>query len=171
MTKKFSYRPLLTAAWVMTAILWALPTALSAHGVVWDISAKKSYGLEFTYDDESPMAYAEIKVFGPNDPAKLSQTGRTDKNGYFAFIPDAEGQWLVNADDGAGHLAKADLTVSSSAASAGEADGQAAAVNIDRAIDKATKPLKIGLVVSVFLNLAFISMVLKRKKNVQGPAS
>ena len=167
MTKNLSYRPLiLTAVWVMTAIFWALPTALSAHGVVWEISAKKPYGLEFTYDDETPMGFAEVKVFGPNDSAKLSQTGRTDKNGYFAFIPDADGQWLVAADDGAGHLAKAELSVSSQPAESGGAavDAAAASVNTEREIAKATKPIKIGLVVSVFLNLALLAMVAKRKK-------
>ena len=171
MTKRLSYQFMLTMTWIMTVILWALPAALSAHGVVWEISAKKSYGLEFTYDDESPMAYVEIKVFGPNDPAKLSQTGRTNKNGYFAFIPDADGQWLVNADDGAGHLAKAELTVSLQAASAnGSAatvDAAVASVNTEREIARATKPLKMGLVISIFLNIAFLAMIAKCKKTAQ----
>lgn len=148
-------------------ILLAMPSALYAHGVVWQLSGKKVYGFEFSYDDESPMGFAEIKVFGPDDSTKLSQTGRTDKNGYFAFIPDAEGQWLVAADDGAGHLAKAELAVALTAEGGGASAAESAgpSVNMEREIGKATKPLKMGLVVSIFLNLALVAMVNKRKKS------
>ena len=160
-------------AFILTLLVWGTSADLWAHGVDWILSSKKTFGVEFTYDDETPMAYAEIKIFGPNDPAKLSQTGRTDKNGFFAFIPDAEGQWLMTADDGAGHLAKAELSVSFETASQGGSpadasnNAAAASVNLEREISKATKPMKIGLVISIFLNLAFISMIVKRKKPAQ----
>lgn len=166
--KKFFNRrvPVLILAWVMTAALWAMPAALSAHGTAWEMSSKKSYGLEFSYDDETPMAYVEVKVYGPDDPAKLSQTGRTDKNGYFAFIPYADGLWLVTAADGSGHLAKAELPVVSAPvqdSEKDEADAAVAAVNIKNEIAKAVKPWKVALVISVFLNLAFLSMLFKSR--------
>lgn len=167
MKKSFACRSLFLATiWTVTVIFWGLPAVVSAHGVAWEVSAKKSYGLEFSYDDGSPMSYAEIKVFGPDDPAKLSQTGRTDKNGYFAFIPDAEGQWLVAAEDGAGHLAKAELAVNSQPADkngGGAVDAAAASVNTQREIAKANKPFKIGLVISILFNLALAAMVAKKK--------
>ena len=171
MKKSICQLKTLVVAFILSLLLCIPSANLWAHGVDWILSSKKTYGVEFTYDDESPMAYAEVKIFGPNDSTKLSQTGRTDKNGYFAFIPDADGQWLMAADDGAGHLAKAELSVSLAAASGGAADISGApavsSVNLDREIAKATKPMKIGLVISIFLNLALISMIVKRKKPAQ----
>lgn len=168
MKKSFACRSLFSAMiWTVAVIFWVLPTVVSAHGVAWELSAKKSYGLEFSYDDGSPMSYAEIKVFGPDDPEKLSQTGRTDKNGYFAFIPDAEGQWLVAAEDGAGHLAKAELAVNLQPAEengGGTVDAATASVNTQREIARANKPFKIALVISILLNLALVAMVARKKR-------
>lgn len=165
MKKIFNY-----GALALTLTFFVLPAVASAHGVVWEFSSKKSYGIEFTYDDESPMAFVEVKVYGPNDPTKLSQTGRADKNGYFAFIPDVDGQWLVAADDGAGHLARAELSISSQTEAQKEGEGKieaASPVNAEREIARATKPLKIGLVISIFLNIAFLTMILNRRKAAQ----
>ncbi|MDL2259548.1 DUF4198 domain-containing protein [Deltaproteobacteria bacterium OttesenSCG-928-K17] len=129
------------------------------------MSSKKTYGLEFSYDDGTPMSYVEIKVFGPDDQSKLHQTGRTDERGTFAFIPAAGGQWLVTADDGAGHLAKADLTVDpTSSGTAGDERQANAAVNLDREIDKATKPFKIALVISVFIAVAAVWTAMQNRK-------
>lgn len=171
MKKSLSFRIFAAFAGLAVLVLSPEPSVLYGHGVVWELSSKKTYGFEFAYDDETPMAYAEVKVFGPDDQSKLSQTGRTDKNGCFAFIPDDGGLWLVTADDGAGHLAKAELAVNlpavesvSTAGAGAAAESLAAAVNLPREIDKATKPLKIGLVVSIFINLALIAMVFKSKK-------
>jgi nickel transport protein len=150
-----------------SAIAFALALSLcpgaSAHGVVWDYSAKKTVGLEFAYDDNTPMRYAEINVFGPDDETKLSQIGRTDKNGYFAFIPDADGKWVVTSNDGEGHLAKADLTVAS-AASGEAAEAAPPAVNAERIAQAASKPYKIVMIVSLFLNAGLASYALKRGK-------
>jgi hypothetical protein len=130
---------------------------LLAHGVTWDYSAKQSYGLRFSYDDDTAMKFSEVKVFGPNDPEKLSQVGRTNEDGYFAFVPSADGQWVITSDDNNGHLAKAELDIRPQVAPSGasqEAAPAAPQVNLDKVLGQATKPYKIGLVVSLFLNLA-----------------
>jgi nickel transport protein len=141
--------------------------ALMAHGVIWDYSAKPSYGIRFSYDDDTPMMYSEVKVYGPDDSTKLTQTGRTDADGNFGFVPSADGLWLLTSDDNNGHLAKAELTIKSQAPTAGQ-EGQAAPaqpnVNLDKVIGQATKPLKIGLVVSIFLNLALGYQIFGKKK-------
>lgn len=154
---------------LMSLLGWAAlissPSTLLAHGVSWDLSEKKAYGFEFNFDDGSPMAFSEVKVYRPGEDESLSQTGRTDKNGYFAFIPDADGKWLVKADDGTGHLVQAEVTVATQAAGdGGAAQAPAAVGNPDKLISQATKPFKIALVVSVFLNLAVIASLVRRKK-------
>ncbi len=63
--------------------------------------------LSFYYTDSTPMAYAEINVFGPDNEQVAFQSGRTDTNGYFAFVPDRSGKWIVKVNDGRGHSVKA----------------------------------------------------------------
>jgi hypothetical protein len=122
------------------------------------------------------MKFSEVKVYGPNDPEKLSQVGRTNESGHFAFVPPEDGQWLITSDDNNGHLAKAELTIKTEpapavgsategneAAPAGQA-AQAPLVNLEKVIGQATKPLKIGLVISIFLNLALGFKVFGGKK-------
>lgn len=139
---------------------------LMAHGVIWDYSAKPSYGIKFSYDDDTPMKYSEVKVYGPDDPEKLSQTGRTDIYGHFAFVPAEDGLWVLTSDDNNGHLARAELTIKTEVPAEGaEAAPAQQNVNLDKVIGQATKPLKIGLVVSIFLNLALAFKVFGKKKD------
>ncbi len=63
--------------------------------------------LNFYYTDNTPMKYAEVNVFGPDNEAVAFQSGRTDTNGYFAFVPDRSGKWTVKVNDGRGHSVKA----------------------------------------------------------------
>jgi hypothetical protein len=158
----------------MILIILAPVASLYAHGVTWDYSDKKSYGLRFTYDDDTAMKFSEVKVYGPNDKAKLSQVGRTNETGYFAFVPGEDGEWTITSDDNNGHLATADLTIKTEetpAAGGGEPAAEAAPmVNMEKALGQATKPLKIGLVVSVFLNLALAFKAFGGKKGAAGQA-
>ncbi|MDR2349672.1 MAG: hypothetical protein LBF41_03450, partial [Deltaproteobacteria bacterium] len=74
--------------------------SLMAHGVVWEESQKRAYGVEFAYDDGSVMSFVDVKVYGPDDEKNFAQAGRTNEAGYFAFIPVTDGKYLVVADDG-----------------------------------------------------------------------
>jgi nickel transport protein len=150
---------------------------LMAHGVEWEFSQKQAYGLLFTFDDDIPMGFAEVKVYGPDDPEKLSQEGRTNVNGHFAFIPPADGHWVVTCDDGTGHLAKAEFDVTTEAPAPPEGALEAAnsaaappssvappAVNIEKEISKATKPYKVAVVLVAFIALALAFKAFKGKK-------
>lgn len=140
-----------------------VPPDLLAHGVSWNLSAQKAYGFEFSFDDGTPMAFAEVKVFRPGQNEAPSQIGRADKNGWFAFIPDADGLWTIKADDGTGHLAQAQLNVAGPDGT--EAAGtEAPPQDTGRAVTEATKPFKIALVISIFLNVAAVAVLCRRKK-------
>jgi nickel transport protein len=159
-------RVMLAAAVAIGLAVFSVEQA-SAHAVIWDYSPKKTVGLEFSYDDGTPMAYSEIKVFGPDDLSKLSQMGRTDKNGSFAFIPETAGKWLVTSDDGNGHLAQAELAVGApaeAAAGQGAEAGSPPLANPAKAAAAASKPWKIGLVVSALLNVGLVSARVNRKQ-------
>ena len=82
----------------------------AGHGVRYDLS-RQGTALRAAYDDGSPMAFCDVTVYSPNDPRDAFQTGTTDPNGGFAFLPDTNGVWRVTVDDGMGHLVEAKIEV------------------------------------------------------------
>ena len=155
---------------LLALALLSAPTLAEAHGVYSEQSLKKSYGVEYVYGDGSPIVNSDVQVFSPKDDMNPIYTGRTDNNGYFAFIPTIPGTWILEANDNAGHLAIATVIVEDPKAVVDKGGTPAAptvsASNIERAVESATKPLKIGLVISIFLNLALLAMFLKRNKKL-----
>ena len=83
-----------------------------AHGVGYRHSELKSIALEFFYSTGEKMSYREARVFSPKDSKFAAQTGRTDEQGRFAFIPDTSGEWRVIVRDEEGHQCEAKITVS-----------------------------------------------------------
>jgi nickel transport protein len=86
-----------------TLLGWLLVTPLLsyAHGVEGVVEAG---GLVVTarYHGGEGMSHARVTVTAPSSE-KPFQTGRTDKNGRFAFCPDTPGAWRVVVDDETGH--------------------------------------------------------------------
>ncbi|MFP3979934.1 MAG: hypothetical protein ACLFUY_00960 [Desulfobacterales bacterium] len=116
---------------ILTGLLLLLLAAAAgqaaAHGTDHEtIDPGPAAAVEFTYADGSPMSYAEVLVYSPEDEEIEHQNGRTDANGRFVFYPDKPGKWRIQADDGTGHLEKASVEIS---AGNGEEDekGSAAA--------------------------------------------
>ena len=83
-----------------------------AHGVGYRHSELKSIALEFFYSTGEKMSYREARVFSPKDSKFAAQTGRTDEQGRFAFIPDTSGEWRVIVRDEEGHQCEANIAVS-----------------------------------------------------------
>jgi nickel transport protein len=54
------------------------------------------------YHGGEAMSHARVIITAPNSE-KPFQTGKTDKNGRFAFCPDTPGPWRVVVDDETGH--------------------------------------------------------------------
>jgi hypothetical protein len=160
----------------MLALALLISGQLSAHGILWEESAKKPYGIEFGYDDGSAMSFVEVKVFGPDDETNLYQSGRTSGDGYFAFIPNADGKYLVVADDENGHIIKAEMDIKTmeGAVSGGDAP-EAPAVNVERTVERAvisaTKPYKMVVVILSIITLGLIwKLYLSKKKESTAPA-
>ena len=82
-----------------------------AHGVGYREISLKSIPLEFFYSTGEKMSYREAKVFSPNDSKFAVQSGRTDENGRFAFIPDVLGEWRVIVQDEEGHRCEAKINI------------------------------------------------------------
>ena len=96
---------------VLAAILTLLLPALClAHGVAYR-EFHAGTGIEATYDDGRPMAFCDVAVFSPTDPANTYQSGETDPRGRFVFVPDTNGLWKLTVDDGMGHVVTAAVPV------------------------------------------------------------
>jgi nickel transport protein len=68
-------------------------SALHAHTVNYDVQ-QKGLAIRIFYAADDPASYSEYEVTGPGDELP-HQTGRTDKNGFVAFVPDRQGIWKV----------------------------------------------------------------------------
>ncbi|MFW6429091.1 MAG: hypothetical protein ACOCY3_04270 [Desulfosalsimonas sp.] len=94
-------------------LLAAAAGQAAAHGTDHEmVDPGLAEAVEFTYADGSPMSYAEVLVYSPEDDETEHQNGRTDANGRFVFYPDKPGKWRIQADDGTGHLEKASVEIS-----------------------------------------------------------
>ena len=128
---------------MLVFMLWVCASAY-AHGVGYRQSEFRAVTLEFFYSTGEKMSYREVRVFSPKDEKFAAQTGRTDEQGRFAFIPDVPGEWRVIVRDEEGHQCIANVNVS---------EILTASVNEENSDDLW---LRAGLGVSIIFNIAFI---------------
>lgn len=86
---------------------------MHAHDITFDV-VKKSPAviIRAGYSGAEPVSWASITIFSSSEEKTPYQNGRTDKEGYFAFVPDAPGTWTVQIDDELGHKGQTVVTVS-----------------------------------------------------------
>ncbi|MGB3694329.1 MAG: carboxypeptidase-like regulatory domain-containing protein [Spirulinaceae cyanobacterium] len=79
-------------------------TKAIAHGSKIDYREAKTIEIQATYDNNEPMANAQVVIYSPEDPAKPWSKGTTDEEGRFSFTPDTEqqGDWDIKVRQ-AGH--------------------------------------------------------------------
>ena len=105
-----SLRPFLNIKIICILIALATPGIVLAHGTGYRVlEPGKAVTIECYYSDETAMAYADTKVFSPENLKLEHQNGRTDKNGRVAFFPDTPGTWRVTVSDGMGHKIQAQV--------------------------------------------------------------
>ncbi|MGM0453934.1 MAG: hypothetical protein ACQERN_12280 [Thermodesulfobacteriota bacterium] len=140
---------------VMTGLL-AVPATSLAHGTDYRVTEdSRVVAAEFFYSDQSPMRYAEVLIFSPENDEVEFQNGRTDRNGRFAFCPKKPGKWHVKVNDGMGHAVDAVIEVPASNAQKDAADN--ASENERTIVGGASKFMKIGLGLSLLINI-FLGM-------------
>ena len=98
---------------IVLAVVWALPSVAKAHGTGtrW-LGDERALAVYFHYSTGEPMSWVKVRVFGPGDDKLEFVSARTDRNGRFAFLPDAPGRWRVEASDEQGHKAVAETELS-----------------------------------------------------------
>jgi nickel transport protein len=87
----------------LAAALALLPLAASAHEVLHTVERGKAVAMKVYFADGETLAYTQYEIFSPADPKIPMQKGRTDRNGYLAFVPDTAGKWRVKVVDDGGH--------------------------------------------------------------------
>lgn len=95
---------------IALAVGFLLSSGLLAHDVRAESSLGRAATVRFAFSDGSPLAYESVVVIAP-DSAVEFQTGRTDRAGRFAFVPDSAGTWTVRVSTRDGHGATARVMV------------------------------------------------------------
>lgn len=88
--------------WVCLVGFFFNPPMAKAHGVRGWIQSREATVVTSEYDDGEPVSYAVVEVYHPGGK-ELFQSGVTDPNGCFAFLPDTPGKWKIIVKDGMGH--------------------------------------------------------------------
>lgn len=77
-------------SFLLTAI-FALP--LLSHTVNYEVQ-QKGMAARIFYSVKDAASYSEFELYGPGDKEPY-QIGRTDRNGFAAFVPDRPGMWKL----------------------------------------------------------------------------
>ena len=126
-----------------------------SHGTGYRHSELKAVVLEFLYSTGERMSYRDARVFSPKDMKFSVQSGRTDEQGRFAFVPDIPGDWRIIVRDEEGHQCEAVITITQEFLD-GTEDIHITAEN--DGIDLAIRAL---LGVSIIFNIA---MIIRRRR-------
>jgi len=96
-----------TSIWILTLIFMFMGTVgmLQAHKLEVNlIPHPPVVVMEAGYSGHSHgISGGDVFIYAPGGAEKAFQTGKTDAEGKFAFIPDQPGEWRVVVDDGTGH--------------------------------------------------------------------
>ncbi|MFO7767796.1 MAG: hypothetical protein R6W82_02405 [bacterium] len=102
-------------AGLLPAAVLAVPA--SYHGIHVEVRAEGAVHIARAfYEGGTPVTDGDITVTAPGSD-QAWQAGRTDPAGRFVFLPDAEGTWTVQVDDGSGHRARTTVEVAADAVS------------------------------------------------------
>jgi nickel transport protein len=136
--------PSIAAAWLV------LPLTAAGHETTSEVSRDRAAAVRARTHDGEGMANTEAEVFSPADPSTPFWKGRTDRNGWVAFVPDAPGPWRVRVVDATGHGVTATVHV--------PAPGSSGAVE-SAPLPPPQKAFSIGPVVSVALIAAIFGLL------------
>ena len=92
-----------TAALLAAVALLALSSAARAHEVLHEVQRGRAVAVHAWFPDGESLAYVPAEVFSPADGKIPYWKGRTDRNGWLAFVPDVPGKWRVRIVDSSGH--------------------------------------------------------------------
>jgi len=97
----------------LALLLVLQPAIAGAHELLHETRPGGAVAVRVYHPGGAPLADAAFEVAPPGGGPLLR--GRTDRNGWLAFVPDAPGTWRVRVADGAGHGAEIPVEAGASA--------------------------------------------------------
>ncbi len=95
----------------IAALLALQPVLLFAHDLTVSVRLNAPVVItRATYAGRDPASFVKVTIHAPSSTSNDYQSGNTDRNGYFSFVPAGPGNWRVVVDDELGH--RKELTVS-----------------------------------------------------------
>jgi len=91
------------AGLLLALSILGLPAVPVAHEVLHEVQHGRAVAVHAWFPDGESLAYVQAEVFSPADGKIPYWKGRTDRNGWLAFVPDVPGQWRVRIVDSTGH--------------------------------------------------------------------
>jgi nickel transport protein len=104
-----------TLAQALVGLALLGPGAAAAHEILHTVERGRAVAVKVFEDDGEPLAGARYEVYAPADPAVAYGKGVTDRSGYLAFVPDADGPWRVKVVEATGHGLDTTIEVTGSA--------------------------------------------------------
>jgi nickel transport protein len=78
---------------IFVLLVMGIAVQAEAHSINYLVE-QKGMAIRAFYSENDPAAYSQYELYGPGDK-EPHQLGRTDKNGYVAFVPDRPGIWKL----------------------------------------------------------------------------
>ncbi len=92
-----------TAGIMVVLALMAATSPAFAHEVLHEVQRGRAVAVHAWFPDGESLAHVQAEVFSPADERIPYWKGRTDRNGWLAFVPDVPGSWRVRIVDATGH--------------------------------------------------------------------
>lgn len=103
------------------ALALMLAPAARAHEVALQVARGNAVSVRVVAADGRPLAGAEYQLWAPSDPREPWQRGRTDRDGWLAFVPGPPGGWRLRVVEAGGHGLDTTVEVAAPAAAAPDA--------------------------------------------------
>ncbi len=99
-------------------IFFGAPRVADAHGVEIEHRSGEAVEVEAAFDNGEIMDDAQVTIYAPDEPSEPWETGSTDEEGRYVFMPDTSipGTWDVQVRE-AGHGALVNVDVDEGAVS------------------------------------------------------
>jgi nickel transport protein len=147
---------------IAPGLVLLLASVASAHEVLHAVERSRAVAVKAYEADGEVLADTPFEVFSPAAPNSPWQTGRTDRGGWVAFVPDTPGRWRVRVTGDTGHGLDVPVDVEAPHAVGRTASGDDDASTVAFVL----RPLVSALViVSIFAALA---LVYRRKRGDGG---
>jgi nickel transport protein len=143
------------AAGLALALLAGAPGAVQAHEVLHEVQRGRAVAVRVWFPDGEPLAYVQAEVFSPADAKVPHWKGRTDRNGWLAFVPDVAGRWRVRVVDATGHGLDTEVDVAGTGAAPG-APAEGAPSALPAAVFALRPVVGVALVAAIFGTLYLV---------------